>query len=63
MFLTGAGTVLGTAEMLTPVSRTLQPFRFVMLPDEDHRRLRGIIQSSADHNRREQQSIVKDRAW
>src|ERR1700757_3047245 len=50
MFLTGAGTVLGTAEMLSPLSRTLQPFRFVTLPDDDHRRLRDVIQSSADQN-------------
>jgi hypothetical protein len=63
MFLTEAGTVLGTAEMLTPMSGSLQPFRFVAI-DEDHQlRLREVIASSLDQNRREQQSIVKDRAW
>jgi len=45
MFLTSAGPVLGGAEMLNPVSNTLQPFRFVSLPVEDHRRLGTAIQS------------------
>src|SRR6266700_1832554 len=48
-FQTKAGTVHGMAEVLTPMQKTkegvLQPFRFVALEDDDHRRLR----SSLDH--------------
>jgi hypothetical protein len=43
-FHTRAGAVHGMAEMLTPVrkfqSACLQPFRFIALGDEDHRKLR-----------------------
>ncbi len=63
MFLTDAGTVVGTAEMLPSISGTLQPFRFVVIDESDERRLRDVIQSSADQNRLEQRSIVRDRAW
>ena len=63
MFLTDAGTVLGTAEMLPSVSNTQQPFRFVTIDESHERRLCDVIQSSVDQNRSEQQSIVKDRAW
>jgi hypothetical protein len=63
MFLTDAGTVLGTAEMLPSVSGTLQPFRFVAIDENHERRLRDLIQSSVDENRLEQRSILKDRAW
>ncbi len=63
MFLTDAGTVVGTAEMLPSISGTLQPFRFVAIDESDERRLRDVIQSSADQNRLEQRSIVRDRAW
>jgi hypothetical protein len=63
MFLTDAGTVHGTAEMLPSISSTQQPFRFVTIDENHERRLRDVIQSSVDQNRSEQQSIVKDRAW
>jgi hypothetical protein len=46
MFLTGSGSVLGSAEMLSPVGTTLQPFRFVSLAESDQRRLGAIVQSS-----------------
>jgi hypothetical protein len=49
--------------MLPSVSATLQPFRFVKVDQDDERRLREIIQLSVDQNRREQQSIIKDRTW
>lgn len=62
MFLTNAGTVLGTAEMLPSVSDSLQPFRFVAIDENHERRLRGVIQSSADQSRREQRAMVNDRA-
>jgi hypothetical protein len=43
IFLTGTGAVLGGAEMLQPVSEKLQPFRFVSLASDDHRRLGALI--------------------
>jgi hypothetical protein len=46
MFLTHTGAVLGAAEMLSPVTGTQQPFRFVSLPVDDRRRLGAAIQSS-----------------
>jgi len=46
MFLTHGGAVLGAAEMLSPVTSTQQPFRFVSLPVDDRRRLGAAIQSS-----------------
>src|SRR6201987_3074269 len=39
MFVTGAGSVLAAAEMLAPVSRSRQPFRFVELARQDRHRL------------------------
>jgi len=45
MFITQAGTILGSAEMLKPVSRDMQPFRFVALGGGDQRKLRVAIQS------------------
>jgi hypothetical protein len=39
MFRAETGLVLGTAEMLVPISRTLQPFRFVAIGKDDWRRL------------------------
>jgi hypothetical protein len=42
MFLTQTGPVMGAAEMLTPVSWTQQPFRFVALASGDQRRLQTI---------------------
>ncbi len=42
MFLTQTGPVMGSAEMLTPVSWTQQPFRFVALAAGDQRRLQAI---------------------
>jgi hypothetical protein len=46
LFLTHTGPVLGAAEMLSPVTSTQQPFRFVSLPVDDRRRLGAAIQSS-----------------
>jgi len=46
MFLTRTGAVLGAAEMLSPVTSTQQPFRFLALPVDDRRRLGAAIQSS-----------------
>jgi hypothetical protein len=43
MFVTAAGSVLGGAEMLPPVSDRLQPFRFISLPADDQRRVGALI--------------------
>ncbi|HXM23302.1 MAG TPA: hypothetical protein VN948_18740 [Terriglobales bacterium] len=50
MFLTHTGAVLGAAEMLSPVTSTQQPFRFVSLPVDDRRRLGAAIESSLNLN-------------
>jgi hypothetical protein len=62
MFVTPTGPVLGTAEMLTPVSWTQQPFRFVGLEGDDQRRLQDSIQSSFGQVSKDQEWIDKYRA-
>ena len=51
-FHTRSGRVYGMAEMLQPTrkyqSACLQPFRFVALGDEDHRKLRMALDSALD---------------
>lgn len=45
-FLSPGGPVLGLAELLSPVSATLkclQPFKFIMIDDEDYRRLEALV--------------------
>ena len=53
-FQTQAGPVHGMAEVLSPMRKTLdgvlQPFRFVALEDEDHRRLRTTLEHVAERN-------------
>jgi hypothetical protein len=61
IFLTGAGAVIGGAEMLHPVAHGLQPFRFVSLAADDHRRLGALIWRSSQ-NKSEQAWIEKLRA-
>jgi hypothetical protein len=63
MFLTEAGAVLGTVEMLPSLSSSHQPFRFIAMNEDDERRLRNLIQISHDQSRREQQFIIRDRTW
>jgi hypothetical protein len=43
IFVTPKGPVIGTAEMLRPVSWTEQPFRFAAIPDSGQHRLRAVI--------------------
>lgn len=62
MFLTGGGTVFGGAEMLCPINDALQPFRFVSLAADDHRRLGALIWEQSSQNRFEQVWIEKLRA-
>ena len=70
MFLTPAGSVLGSAEMLTPLSWELQPFKFVALRDDDESRLQKTIKSSIEQARRDNREAIRDagrleklRAW
>ena len=52
-FQTRAGAIHGMAEMLHPTRKLatacLQPFRFVALADDDHRKLRMALDSALDH--------------
>jgi hypothetical protein len=52
VFQTRSGSVQGMAEMLTPMNKftkgCLQPFRFIALGDEDHRKLRMALDSVVD---------------
>jgi len=59
IFLTGAGAVLGGAEMLPPVSAQLQPFRFVSLDADDQRRLGTLVEQQASQNKQEQEWMEK----
>jgi hypothetical protein len=53
-FQTQSGPVHGMAEILSPMRNTtagvLQPFRFVALEDDDHRRLRTSLDHVADRH-------------
>ena len=62
MFVTPTGPVLGTAEMLKPVSVSQQPFRFVALEQDDRHRLQVSIQASFGQTRHDQEWIEKYRA-
>jgi hypothetical protein len=62
MFVTDAGSVLGGAEMLSPVSSNQQPFRFVSLAVQDRRRLESIIPVSVYHDITEPDWMKKLRA-
>ena len=49
IFISNGGPVLGIAELLTPASATLkclQPFKFIMIDDDDYQRLSSLIRSS-----------------
>ena len=62
IFLTGAGAVLGGAEMLPPIRHDLQPFRFVSLADDDQRRLGTLVGQHAVQSQNDQAWIEKFRA-
>jgi len=53
-FHTRSGTIHGMAEMLHPTrklpSACLQPFRFVALADDDHRKLQMALDSALDRS-------------
>jgi hypothetical protein len=63
MFLTRSGSVLGVAEMLSPVSWSLQPFKFVKLYDDDELRLQAAIQSSLERSGRPRGHADQYRMW
>lgn len=70
MFLTSSGSVFGSAEMLTPISWELQPFKFVALREDDHGRLNSAINASLERARQENRDAVRGaerleklRAW
>jgi hypothetical protein len=63
MFLTRSGAVLGAAEMLSPISWSLQPFKFLKLYDDDQRRLEATIQSSLKQTWRDRVEMERFRAW
>jgi hypothetical protein len=70
MFLAKTGSVLGSAEMLSPVAWDQQPFRFVALHEDDQSRLHAAIQVSSEQTRRqeeqrgrEREQMEKFRAW
>ncbi|HVI10928.1 MAG TPA: hypothetical protein VND65_21770 [Candidatus Binatia bacterium] len=63
MFLTNAGSVLGTAEMLSPITWSQQAFKFVRLHDDDEERLQTAIQSSLSQNRYRYTELERFRAW
>lgn len=62
MFRTYRGPVLGTAEMLIPVTRAQQPFRFVALPESDQCTLQAAFQSGLYRNTDEEEWIEEFRA-
>ena len=63
MFLTRSGAVQGAAEMLSPISWSLQPFKFLKLYDDDQRRLEATIQSTLKQSWRDRVQMEHYRAW
>ena len=62
MFLTGGGPVIGKAELLSPLSRTQQAFRFIALDQNNQRNLQLGIQSHLSQKSDEEQWIAKYRS-
>ncbi|HEY8669802.1 MAG TPA: hypothetical protein VIL63_03095 [Terriglobales bacterium] len=62
MFLTEKGSVLGAAQMLSPVAWDRQPFRFVTICEQDRSRLYSTIQSKLAKIRRELEQRSQERA-
>ena len=62
MFVTVAGSVMAGAELLEPLTKTLQPFRFVSLDPKDRRRLESVIPVSVYHDITEPAWMKKLRA-
>jgi hypothetical protein len=62
IFETHKGPVLGTAEMLTPVSSMQQPFRFLALAEVGRRALQSAFQSRLYRNTDVEERIEELRA-
>jgi hypothetical protein len=62
MFLSDGGPVLAKAEMLSPLSRTQQAFRFVALDRNSQRNLQLEIQSHLKRGSDEDRWIAKYRS-
>ena len=62
MFQTHRGAVLGTAEMLRPMTTLHQPFRFLALPEDHQHTLQVAFQSGVYRNVDEQELIEELRA-
>ena len=62
MFLSDGGPVLGSAEMLSPLSPTQQAFRFIALDQKNRRNLHLGIQSHLNQDSAEERWIAKYRA-
>jgi len=62
MFQTHRGPVIGTVEMLMPVTGTQQPFRFLAMADGDQRTLQTAFQSRLYRNIDEDERIEELRA-
>jgi hypothetical protein len=52
MFLSGKGSIIGEAQMLTPVAWDRQPFKFTNLHDDDRYRLQTLIKRQVSVRRR-----------
>jgi hypothetical protein len=70
MFLTSAGSVLGMAQMLTPLTWDQQAFKFVSLHHDDECRLEAAIQACRENSRVQDTKLLRDkqlvenfRAW
>jgi hypothetical protein len=61
MFLTPAGSVLGSAEMLTPMSWELQPFKFIGFSADDQGKLESAIQGYLHQRRTQDKQQQRDR--
>jgi hypothetical protein len=63
MFLTDRGAVLGSAQMLSAISWSLQPFKFLKLYDDDQRRLESTIQTMLKRSWHARAQMEHYRAW
>ncbi len=63
MFLTERGAVLGAAEMLSAISWSLQPFKFLKLHDDDQRRLESTIHNVLQRSWYARVQMERYRAW
>jgi hypothetical protein len=63
MFLTDAGMVAGSAEMLEPLSWNLQAFRFLILNPDDQDRLKSAFRACIAQKPGDPGQIEHSRPW